>query len=113
MSIPLHRLNTYFAFWRSSQSAASPLPIAVVITFHSKACPFSQALLPLVEEVAQHYSKQSIRFLSVDTAQLAYSDMIKMGITITPVVRLHTQVDQQDMLVHNRVLQDSARLPTD
>ena len=104
VSILLRRLNTYFAFWRSSQSAASPLPIAVAITFHSQACAFSQALLPLVEEVAQHYSKQSVRFLSVDTAELAYSDMIKMGITITPVIRLHTQVDNQDMLVHSRVL---------
>ena len=89
------RLNTYFAFWRSSQSATSPLPVAVVITFYSQACAFSKALLPLIEEVAQHYSKQSIKFLRVDIAQLAYSDMIKMGITTTPVIRLHTQVSKQ------------------
>ncbi|KAL3147588.1 hypothetical protein ABBQ38_014641 [Trebouxia sp. C0009 RCD-2024] len=96
-AFPGQRLNTYFAFWRSSQSATSPLPIAVVIIFYSQACAFSTALLPLVDEVAQHYSKQSIKLLRVDTAHLAYSDMIKMGITTTPVIRLHTQVDRQSM----------------
>ncbi|DBB00979.1 TPA: hypothetical protein ACH3X1_000886 [Trebouxia sp. C0004] len=86
------RLNTYFTYWRSSQTITSPLPIALVITFHSQTCLFSKALLPLMDEVAQQYAQQSIRFIQVDTAQLAYSDMIKMGITSVPVIRLHTQV---------------------
>ncbi|DBB00602.1 hypothetical protein WJX82_004931 [Trebouxia sp. C0006] len=86
------RLNTYFTYWRSSQTITSPLPIALVITFHSQTCLFSKALLPLMDEVAQQYARQSIRFIKVDTAQLAYSDLIKMGITSVPVIRLHTQV---------------------
>lgn len=45
-----------------------------------------------MDEVAQQYAWQSIRFIKVDTAQLAYSDLIKMGITSVPVIRLHTQV---------------------
>ena len=49
-----------------------------------------------MDEIAQHYSRQSVRFVRVDTAQLAYSDMIKMGVTTTPVIRLHTQVSVQD-----------------
>lgn len=44
-----------------------------------------------MDEVAQQYARQSIRFIRVDTAQLAYSDLIKMGITSVPVIRLHTQ----------------------
>lgn len=86
------RLNTYFAYWRSNQSIKTPLPIALVITFHSQSCLFSKALLPLMDEVAQQYSRQSIKFISVDTAHLAYADLIKMGITSVPVIRLHTQV---------------------
>lgn len=45
-----------------------------------------------MDEVAQQYSRQSIKFISVDTAHLAYADLIKMGITSVPVIRLHTQV---------------------
>lgn len=45
-----------------------------------------------MDEMAQQYARQSIRFIKVDTAQLAYSDLIKMGITSVPVIRLHTQV---------------------
>lgn len=54
-----------------------------------------------MEEVAQHYSKQSIKFLRVDTGELAYSNMIKMGITTTPVVRLHTQVSKQSIPLYS------------
>ena len=53
-----------------------------------------------MDEVAQQYARQSIRFIKVDTAQLAYSDLIKMGITSVPVIRLHTQVNNQ-ALPHN------------
>ena len=47
-----------------------------------------------MDDVAHHFAKQSIKFIKVDTAQLAYSDMIKMGVTSVPVIRLHTQVRQ-------------------
>lgn len=46
----------------------------------------------LVAEVAQQYAKQSIKFFSIDTAQLSYSELIKMGLTSVPVVRVHSQV---------------------
>lgn len=52
-----------------------------------------------MDEVAQQYSRQSVRFISVDIAQLAYSDLIKMGITSTPVIRLHTQVPRLQLLL--------------
>ena len=52
-----------------------------------------------MDEVAQRYAKQSIKFIKVDIAQLAYSDMIKMGVTAVPVVRLHSQATQQLLLL--------------
>ncbi len=56
-----------------------------------------------MDEVAQQYAQQSILFIKVDTAQLAYSDLIKMGITSVPVVRLHTQVYKHKLLPHNEL----------
>ena len=56
-----------------------------------------------MDEVAQQYARQSIRFIKVDTAQLAYSDLIKMGITSVPVIRLHTQVNKDKPLPHDAV----------
>ncbi len=56
-----------------------------------------------MDEVAQQYAQQSIRFIKVDTAQLAYSDLIKMGITSVPVIRLHTQVYKHKPLLQNEV----------
>jgi len=54
-----------------------------------------------MDEVAQQYARQSIRFIKVDTAQLAYSDLIKMGITSVPVIRLHTQVYKHKLLPYD------------
>lgn len=56
-----------------------------------------------MDEVAQQYAQQSVRFIKVDTAQLAYSDLIKMGITSVPVIRLHTQVHKHKPLPHDAI----------
>ena len=39
-----------------------------------------------------HYSDESIQFIKADIAELSYADLIRMGVSSTPVVRLHTQV---------------------
>ena len=86
------RLATVFAFWRSNQRVQSPLPVALVISVYSASCPFSKAVTELVDEVGLQYAKQSIKFMKVDRAQLSYSELIKMGVTSVPVIRVHSQV---------------------
>lgn len=91
LSLSGQRLNTHFAWWRKNQSKASSLQLAYVITFFGKQCPFSQALLPMMAEVAMHYSDESIQFVKADIAESSYADLTRMGVSSTPVVRLHTQ----------------------
>ena len=76
------RLNSHFAWWRRNQSKSSTLPMALLILFYAQGCAFSQALTPLVDEIAQHYSAHSIHFFATDIAELSYADLIRSVVAL-------------------------------
>lgn len=61
---------------------------AIVVLFHARWCPYSQALLPLMECLPLHFPSSKLQFFAVDESDVGLRTLIQLGIDAFPVLQV-------------------------